>query len=69
MELVYEFMHNGSLSSFLFGGAPGLVYLHKEYSKQIIHCNIKPSERNSWMILLQPKLQTWTGKASDKQPD
>ncbi|KAL6326295.1 hypothetical protein AAG906_004792 [Vitis piasezkii] len=47
----------------------GLVYLHEECSKQIIHCDIKPSEHNSWMILLQPKLQTRTGKASDNQPD
>ena len=32
--LVYEFMHNCSLSSFLFGGARWLVYLHEECSKQ-----------------------------------
>ncbi|XP_058075535.1 G-type lectin S-receptor-like serine/threonine-protein kinase LECRK3 [Magnolia sinica] len=55
--LVYEFMSNGSLSSFLFGGskpkwnlrvqiafgiARGLMYLHEECSTQIIHCDIKP---------------------------
>ena len=55
--LVYEFMSNGSLASFLFGGsrpywhqriqialetARGLFYLHEECSTQIIHCDIKP---------------------------
>jgi hypothetical protein len=55
--LVYEFMSNGSLSSFLFGGprpnwykrmqialgtARGLCYLHEECNSQIIHCDIKP---------------------------
>ncbi|KAK9123072.1 hypothetical protein Sjap_012674 [Stephania japonica] len=55
--LVYEFMSNGSLSSFLFvdpkpnwyqrnqivlGIARGLAYLHEECSNQIIHCDIKP---------------------------
>ncbi|XP_058073443.1 G-type lectin S-receptor-like serine/threonine-protein kinase LECRK3 [Magnolia sinica] len=55
--LVYEFMSNGSLSSFLFGSlkpkwyqrlqiafgiARGLTYLHEECSTQIIHCDIKP---------------------------
>ena len=55
--LVYEFMSNGSLASFLFGNlrpdwctktqiilgtARGLLYLHEECSNQIIHCNIKP---------------------------
>ena len=54
--LVYEFMSNGSLASFLFGGsrpywyqriqvaletARGLFYLHEECSTQIIHCDIK----------------------------
>ncbi|KAL6204081.1 hypothetical protein ACLB2K_021350 [Fragaria x ananassa] len=55
--LVYEFMSNGSLASFLFGEsrpnwylrrhialgtARGLFYLHEECSSQIIHCDIKP---------------------------
>uniref|UniRef100_A0ACD5WQ15 Uncharacterized protein n=1 Tax=Avena sativa TaxID=4498 RepID=A0ACD5WQ15_AVESA len=55
--LVYEFMPNGSLDEFLFsdaqphwslrvqvalGVARGLLYLHEECSKQIIHCDIKP---------------------------
>lgn len=55
--LVYEYMSNGSLTSFLFGSerpqwnqrtkialgvARGLLYLHEECSNQIIHCDIKP---------------------------
>lgn len=56
--LVYEFMSNGSLASFLFESstrpnwyrrvqiafatARGLCYLHEECSTQIIHCDIKP---------------------------
>ena len=55
--LVYEFMSNGSLASFLFGNsrpdwstrthiilgtARGILYLHEECSNQIIHCDIKP---------------------------
>ncbi|PRQ35339.1 putative protein kinase RLK-Pelle-SD-2b family [Rosa chinensis] len=55
--LVYEYMSNGSLATFLFGEprpnwntrkkialgtARGLLYLHEECSNQIIHCDIKP---------------------------
>ncbi|KAG8389069.1 hypothetical protein BUALT_Bualt02G0190900 [Buddleja alternifolia] len=55
--LVYEYMCNGTLASFLFGSpkpswnqrteialgvAQGLTYLHEECSTQIIHCDIKP---------------------------
>jgi hypothetical protein len=55
--LVYKFMSNGTLASFLFGGstpswnirtqiavgiARGLLYLHEECGTQIIHCDIKP---------------------------
>ncbi|RVX12751.1 G-type lectin S-receptor-like serine/threonine-protein kinase LECRK1 [Vitis vinifera] len=55
--LVYEFMSNGSLATFLFGNsrpdwyrrtqiilgtARGLLYLHEECSTQTIHCDIKP---------------------------
>ncbi|KAL3519177.1 hypothetical protein ACH5RR_021766 [Cinchona calisaya] len=55
--LVYEYMSNGTLASFLFNSsrpnwklrtqiameiARGLVYLHEECSTQIIHCDIKP---------------------------
>ncbi|OWM73444.1 hypothetical protein CDL15_Pgr026543 [Punica granatum] len=70
--LVYEFMRNGSLADFLFGDsrpswfkrieiargvARGLLYLHEECSKQIIHCDIKPQN-----ILLYESL---TAKISD----
>ncbi|XVE50641.1 hypothetical protein DITRI_Ditri01bG0180000 [Diplodiscus trichospermus] len=70
--LVYEFMGNGSLSSFLFGLlrpswqqrlqiasgiARGLTYLHEECSTQIIHCDIKPQN-----ILLD---DSFTAKISD----
>ncbi|KAI8545729.1 hypothetical protein RHMOL_Rhmol07G0061000 [Rhododendron molle] len=55
--LVYEYMSNGTLASFVFGIskpdwnnriqmavgiARGLMYLHEECSTQIIHCDIKP---------------------------
>ncbi|KAJ8770891.1 hypothetical protein K2173_021806 [Erythroxylum novogranatense] len=55
--LVYEYLSNGTYSSFLFGDtrpswskripivfgiARGLLYLHEECSTQIIHCDIKP---------------------------
>lgn len=55
--LVYEYMSNGSLASYLFVSprpnwykrvqiasttARGLCYLHEECSSQIIHCDIKP---------------------------
>ncbi|VVA40521.1 PREDICTED: G-type lectin S-receptor, partial [Prunus dulcis] len=56
--LVYEYLSNGTLASFLFGNdvkpswqqrshiafgiARGLVYMHEECSTQIIHCDIKP---------------------------
>ena len=55
--LLYEFLSNRTLASFLFGDlkpswnqriqiavgiARGLWYLHEEHNNQIIHCNIKP---------------------------
>nr|XP_015875931.1 G-type lectin S-receptor-like serine/threonine-protein kinase LECRK1 [Ziziphus jujuba var. spinosa] len=71
--LVYEFMSNGSLASFLFGHdsrinfnsriqialeiARGLLYLHEGCSTQIIHCDIKPQN-----ILLD---DSFTAKISD----
>ncbi|GLT59527.1 hypothetical protein SLA2020_323400 [Shorea laevis] len=70
--LVYEYMTNGSLASYLFsnprpswkkrtefafGTARGLVYLHEECSNQIIHCDIKPQN-----ILLD---DSFTAKIAD----
>lgn len=70
--LVYEFMSNGTLASFLFGIskpdwnkrlqmafgiARGIMYLHEECSSQIIHCDIKPQN-----ILLDDSL---TARISD----
>lgn len=55
--IVYEFLPNGTLASFLFRRprpswedrrriavevARGILYLHEECSEQIIHCDIKP---------------------------
>ncbi|KAM3324517.1 G-type lectin S-receptor-like serine/threonine-protein kinase RLK1 [Capsicum chacoense] len=55
--LVYKYMSNGTLASFIFGDprptwsqrtniamgiSRGLAYLHEECSTQIIHCDIKP---------------------------
>ncbi|XXG56641.1 hypothetical protein AAC387_Pa03g4003 [Persea americana] len=70
--LVYEFMSNGSLASFIFGSpipdwhqrkqivlgiARGIMYLHEECSIQIIHCDIKPQN-----ILLD---DSYTARISD----
>lgn len=70
--LVYEYMSNGSLASYLFGDsrpswyrraeiavgtARGLVYLHEECSNRIVHCDIKPHN-----ILLDDNL---TARISD----
>lgn len=65
--LVYEYMENGSLDRFLFGGnrtidwqklheiaigtAKGIAYLHEECQPRIIHYDIKPGN-----ILLDAKL-------------
>nr|DAD29972.1 TPA_asm: hypothetical protein HUJ06_031440 [Nelumbo nucifera] len=70
--LVYEFMNNGSLATFLFGSsrpnwnqrlriafgiARGLTYLHEGCKTQIIHCDIKPQN-----ILLD---DSFTARISD----
>uniref|UniRef100_A0A803PX25 Receptor-like serine/threonine-protein kinase n=1 Tax=Cannabis sativa TaxID=3483 RepID=A0A803PX25_CANSA len=71
--LIYEYMSNGSLASFLFGSsnkpkwhqrmnialgiARGLFYLHEECSTQILHCDIKPQN-----ILLD---DSYTARISD----
>lgn len=70
--LVYEFMSNGTLASFLFGIsrpdwnkriqiasgiARGIMYLHEECATQIIHCDIKPQN-----ILLD---DSFTARISD----
>ncbi|KAF4350070.1 hypothetical protein G4B88_000331 [Cannabis sativa] len=71
--LIYEYMRNGSLASFLFGPsnkpkwyqrmnialgiARGLFYLHEECSTQILHCDIKPQN-----ILLD---DSYTARISD----
>ncbi|XP_062015076.1 G-type lectin S-receptor-like serine/threonine-protein kinase LECRK2 [Rosa rugosa] len=70
--LVYEFMSNGTLASFLFGEtrpnwyqrrqialgtARGLLYLHEECSSLIVHCDIKPQN-----ILLD---DSFTARISD----
>ncbi|XP_062083922.1 G-type lectin S-receptor-like serine/threonine-protein kinase LECRK3 [Humulus lupulus] len=70
--LIYAYMRNGSLSSFLFGPskpnwhlrveialgtARGLFYLHEECSTQILHCDIKPQN-----ILLD---DSYTARISD----
>ncbi|XP_062083925.1 G-type lectin S-receptor-like serine/threonine-protein kinase LECRK3 [Humulus lupulus] len=70
--LIYEYMSNGSLASFLFGQlkpkwhqrmhialgiARGLFYLHEECSTQILHCDIKPQN-----ILLD---DSYTARISD----
>ncbi|XWS73483.1 hypothetical protein CRYUN_Cryun02cG0133000 [Craigia yunnanensis] len=67
--LVYEYLSNGTLASFLFGDlkprwsqrtqialgiARGLFYLHEECSPQIIHCDIKPQN-----ILLDDYYEAW----------
>ncbi|KAF5764587.1 putative protein kinase RLK-Pelle-SD-2b family [Helianthus annuus] len=70
--LVYEFMSNGTLASFVFGISKpdwnkrlqiaigigrGIAYLHEECTTQIIHCDIKPQN-----ILLD---ESFTARISD----
>ncbi|XP_050371526.1 G-type lectin S-receptor-like serine/threonine-protein kinase LECRK2 [Argentina anserina] len=70
--LVYEYMSNGTLATFLFGESrpnwnqrrqialgvsKGLLYLHEECSNQVVHCDIKPQN-----ILLD---DSFTARISD----
>ncbi|KAJ7957400.1 Receptor-like protein kinase [Quillaja saponaria] len=73
--LVYEYMSNGTLASFLFADSKpnwkkriqfalvitrGLLYLHEECSTQIIHRDIKPQNILLAKLLLMNQSQTHT---------